>query len=216
MTCGPEHPLPPAIAYAAIILGSVGQKQIALSQLDADSGWGGRDYHPPTGQKRSLHEREKRDPWTPMSRAAQEGDLGHRCRTHAGGCAGPGTRFADGALTGRTVDGGVHPAAERSPRCLPSALACSLWTWDARPCPVRTCGPDGRLLLGCHLRSSLPSAAGPVTPQTPAPEALSPSQASEPVEPLPVFIPRGGPGSLAWAGRATISWPPWKWLGSRS
>lgn len=75
LTCGPERPLPPAIAYTAIIPGAVGPKQITLSQLDADSerGWWG--YYPPTGQKISLHEWEKRGPWTPMSRAAQEGDM---------------------------------------------------------------------------------------------------------------------------------------------
>lgn len=180
----------------------MGQKQITLSQLDADSEWGWGGLLPPNRQKITLHEWEKRDPWTPVSRAAQEGDtLVAVLDLELGGEDGP--RRSPPRCRGvasLSALGLGPPSVDLGCLALPTEDSWARW-------------PPAS---GLRLRSSLPSAAGPVTPQTPAPEALPPAQASEPMEPLPVFIPRGGPGSLAWAGPSAISWPPWKWLGSRS
>lgn len=142
---------------------------------------------------------------------------------HASGQAGPGTRSAHGALTGRTVRSRQTPPRPHAVTALSVlSLHCSLWTWAARPCPVGQSRPGSHLPPACSLRSFLPCATSQlphrpqprrpsVTPQTPgleahghskhpSPGSPAPSQASESTGLPPGFILRGGPCSLAWVG----------------
>ena len=162
------------LARPAMILGSVGKKQIVFSQLDPD-----RDREaplPPHKTEEILTQWGKGAPETPVSQATWKGDSGHRCC--ASGQAGPGAWSAHGALTGRSVHSRQTPPRPHAVIALSVlSLHCSLWARAARPCPAGQHKPGSHLPPGCSLRSSLPCATSQsphrlqawlprVTPQT--------------------------------------------------
>lgn len=69
--------LPTELAHPAMILGSVGKKQIVFSQLDLD--WDREVPLHPHRTEEILTQRGKGDPETPVSQATWKGDSGHHC-----------------------------------------------------------------------------------------------------------------------------------------
>lgn len=211
---GPEHHSPQSLPVQHWILGSVGKKQIVFSQLHPD-----RDQEAPLPLHRTeeiLYKRGKRETLRPpVSQATQKEDSGHRCCAMPGQ-AGPGTRSAHGALTGRTVRSRqTPPRPTRSLHCQSSAFTAPCGPGLLGPCLVGQSRPGSHLPPACSLRSFLPCATSQlphrpqprrpsVTPQTPGLEAHGHSKHPSPGSPapfsglrvnrpLPGFILRGGP-----------------------